>query len=149
MKKIISLFTLLAIFFTSSLIGVGFISWYHEYPLALQVAKRTGKPIFIFFTGSNWCTWCQKLQKEVLDTREFAEAMGDQFIFLELDFPRNKPQDPKIAEQNKKLQELWGVKGFPEIIIIDKSEKKLGNLGYKAGGPAPFAQALNDIVEKK
>ena len=39
-----------------------FVKWSPTYFDALQSAKRDRRPIFIYFSGSNWCSWCQKIR---------------------------------------------------------------------------------------
>ena len=38
---------------------------------AIQISQQTGKPLMLFFTGSDWCGWCKRLVKEVYKTPEF------------------------------------------------------------------------------
>jgi protein disulfide-isomerase len=33
---------------------------------------ETKKPLLLFFTGSDWCGWCIRLQKRGFKTPEFA-----------------------------------------------------------------------------
>jgi thioredoxin-related protein len=39
---------------------------------AVNQSKATGRPIKLVFTGSDWCTWCNRLAEEVFTTYEFA-----------------------------------------------------------------------------
>ena len=34
------------------------LTWYTDIMKANEVSKTTNRPIFAFFTGSNWCAWC-------------------------------------------------------------------------------------------
>src|SRR3989339_2036693 len=63
------------------------IQWHTNYDEAAELAKTKSVPLVLFFTGSDWCTWCTKLEKEALDTKEFARLVGDKFVFVKLDFP--------------------------------------------------------------
>ena len=42
--------------------------WLTDYAGALAQAKKQGRKTFLFFTGSDWCTWCARLDREVLST---------------------------------------------------------------------------------
>ena len=42
------------------------IEWHTDVNKAVNISVETGKPLFFFFTGSDWCGWCKKLVKEVL-----------------------------------------------------------------------------------
>lgn len=122
------------------------IEWLTSYDEAIKKAQATQKPIVLFFTGSDWCGWCTKLEEESLNTPQFAEAVGDKLIFVKLDFPMYKAQDPKITAQNKQLQKRFDVRSYPSIIILDANQNKIGNTGYRAGGGKQFAAHLFGIV---
>jgi protein disulfide-isomerase len=123
------------------------LDWTTHYDEALAKSKSTSKPIILFFTGSDWCAWCHKLEQEVLNTAEFKELAGDKFIFVTLDFPLNKPSDPKISEQNKRLQKKYDVKGFPTLVLIDSNEQEIGTAGYRPGGAKAYAEHLKQLVQ--
>jgi Thioredoxin-related protein len=119
----------------------GSLSWKRDYKAALAEAESTGKPLFLFFTGSDWCSWCKKLESEVFQRPEFAQALSDKFIFVELDFPRGSAAN-SFKAQNDELQKKFKVTGFPTIVIVSSKGALLGTMGYKAGGPKVFIEAL-------
>ena len=41
------------------------MTWYLDLNSAVDKSKAEGKPILGFFTGSDWCGWCIKLQNGV------------------------------------------------------------------------------------
>lgn len=118
----------------------GQLTWYTDIAEANAEAKKSGKPLFAFFTGSDWCGWCRKLQADVFSKTEFVEWAKKNVVLVELDFPRNKPVPENIAAQNRGLQQALQVRGYPTIWLIElnKSETgfeivRLGSLGYPAG----------------
>lgn len=122
------------------------LQWLTSYDEALSQSKSNSKPILLFFTGSDWCGWCHKLEKEVLNTSEFSDLAGQEFIFVTLDFPLYKATDSKASEQNKKLQKKYDVKGFPTIVLIDKNEQSIGSTGYRPGGAKAYAEYLMKML---
>ena len=66
--------------------------WHTDLTKAVQLSEKTQKPLLLFFTGSDWCGWCIRLQKEVLMTDEFQAWAKENVVLLELDFPRRTPQ---------------------------------------------------------
>ncbi|MEZ6106617.1 MAG: thioredoxin family protein [Pirellulaceae bacterium] len=46
------------------------LNWLTDLDEAKQVAQAEGKSIFVDFTGSDWCVWCIRLDREVLATEE-------------------------------------------------------------------------------
>lgn len=124
--------------------GAG-IKWHTNYSAAINEANVTNKPLVLFFTGSDWCTWCVRLEEEVLNTGEFAQAANDKFVFVKLDFPMQHPLDPKTTQQNKDLQRKYGVNSYPTVIVIDSNGRRLGTpTGYQKMSGAEYAQHLQE-----
>lgn len=125
------------------------ISWLTNYEEAVNQSKAKSVPLLMFFTGSDWCSWCNRLEREVLDTSEFAHAAGDKFVFLKLDFPLYTNIPTQTSEQNKQLQKKYAVRSFPTIILLDTQQlKTMGTTGYRAGGAKSFAQHLLKMVSE-
>jgi protein disulfide-isomerase len=122
------------------------INWYTNYDEALKAAQAASKPMVLFFTGSDWCTWCNKLETDALDTPDFIKRIGDKLIFVKLDFPRKSKQDTTLADQNAKLLKKYAVHGYPTLILISPEEQQIGITGYRTGGGQDYADHLLQIV---
>lgn len=122
------------------------IQWLTNYDEAVKISQSTSKPMLLFFTGSEGCTWCIKLEKESLHTPEFAQTVGDKFVFVKLDFPLNRINE--ASAQNKRLQQQFDITGFPVIILLDSHQKKIGQTGYRPGGGKQYAQHLLKMLEE-
>jgi protein disulfide-isomerase len=132
----------------SANLAPGAVSWLTNYEDAVDKAKSGSKPIIMFFTGSDWCSWCTKLEREVFDTQEFAQQVGDKFVFLKLDFPLYKQVPPQQSAQNKQLQNKYNIRSFPTLVILDSTGQQLiGTAGYRAGGPLQYADHLKKMVD--
>ena len=132
------------------------LTWQTDMNKALEISKKSQKPLFLFFTGSDWCGWCIRLQKEVFKTPEFAKWAKDNVILVELDFPRSTPQQPEIKKQNAELQQTFAVQGYPTVWFVRGSKKdgkinleKLGSTGYVAGGPTAWLTVADKILANK
>jgi protein disulfide-isomerase len=153
MKKIfITLFFLAASF----AVEAQELVWETNVNKAMEVSNKTKKPMLLFFTGSDWCGWCIRLQKEVLKTPEFAKWAKENVVLVELDYPRKAPQTPEIKKQNNELQQAFGIQGFPTIYFANATTKDgkvnfqgLGNTGYVAGGPSAWLAVADGILKKK
>ena len=55
-------------------------------------AKTEKKLVLLDFTGSDWCGWCIKLDKEVFSKPEFQDYAKKNLVLVELDFPQQKQQ---------------------------------------------------------
>ncbi len=152
MKKII--FALL-LFVGSFAAEAQELVWETNVTKAMEISNETKKPLLLFFTGSDWCGWCIRLQKEVLKTPEFASWAKENVVLVELDYPRRAPQTPEIKKQNEELQMAFGIQGFPTIILANATTKEgkvnftgIGSTGYVAGGPAAWLAVANGFLKK-
>jgi len=118
------------------------LTWYTDITKASEISKETNKPIFAFFTGSDWCGWCRKLQNDVFSKPEFIKWAKENVVLVELDFPKNKKLSPELTQQNASLQQTFQVRGYPTIFIFFLNKKadgtnfeieNLGSLGYPQG----------------
>jgi protein disulfide-isomerase len=153
MKKII--ITLVFVLGTISLQAQE-LYWESNVNKAIEVSKKTKKPMLLFFTGSDWCGWCIRLQKEVLKTPEFSAWAKQNVVLVELDYPRSKPQTNEIKQQNSQLQQIFSIQGYPTVHFATVTETKgkinfnsLGNTGYVSGGPSAWLGVANGILKKK
>lgn len=123
------------------------LNWMTNFEEASLKAKKEKKALLLFFTGSDWCGWCHKLENEALDTTDFSDAVGDRFIFVVVDFPLRTPLDATLTAQNKELQRKFDVKGFPTVILLDENGGLIGSTGYKPGGGHSYAEHLKKMVQ--
>ena len=140
-------FLLLTAFTVSAEQTTGSIHWFENYNQAVEEAQAHDKPLLLLFTGTDWCSWCKKLEGEILDKPEFAKVAGDRFVFVKLDFPLYKQNDPAQTERNKALQAKFGVHAFPTVVILSPDEKKLGSTGYQPNTPQGYAEHLLSFVK--
>lgn len=122
------------------------VQWFTNYQEAAQKAKAEKKALFLFFTGSDWCGWCKKMESEILAAPDFAALAGNRFVFVMLDFPMNQTLPPDITEQNAQLKQKYGVTGYPTVIILDSNENFVAETGYRSGGGKAYADYLFGLV---
>jgi thioredoxin-related protein len=124
------------------------LNWVTDLPKAQAQAKAENKLVMLDFTGSDWCGWCIKLHNEVFSKPEFSEYAKKNLVLVEVDFPRKKAQSEQLKKANEALQEKYKIEGYPTIIVLDESGKKVGELGYQPGGPKPFIAELDKLKKK-
>ncbi len=117
------------------------IQWQTDYSQAVNQAKMQSKPIFLFFTGKGWCSYCTKLENEVLKTQDFQNAVGNKFVFVEIDY-----QHGKVNPTTKKLMDRYKIKGFPTVVLIDSQENVIGEIGYKPGGGKKYGEMISQMI---
>jgi thioredoxin-related protein len=152
MKKIILLVFFLVGLSTSQ---AQELKWYTNVKEAITVSKKEKKPLMLFFTGSDWCGWCIRLQNEVLKTPEFSKWAKESVVLVELDYPRRTAQSDEVKKQNNELQQAFGIQGFPTVYFANATVNKegkvnfegLGSTGYVAGGPAAWLAVADPFVK--
>ncbi|HEY1848438.1 MAG TPA: thioredoxin family protein [Opitutaceae bacterium] len=113
--------------------------WTEDYAAAAAQAKKEHKMLLLDFTGSDWCVWCKRTDKEVFDTAKFREFADKKLVLVKVDFPKERPMPDAVKAQNAKLQEKYGIEGYPTLIVLSPSEKVVfSQVGYKEGGPDAF-----------
>lgn len=106
--------------------------WMNDLNAANEKAKAEHKLILMDFTGSDWCGWCIRLRKEVLDKPEFEAYAKDKFVLMEVDMPRRTQLAPEIKTQNKQLCDKYHVAGFPTMLVVTYKGTVVGGFGgYK------------------
>ena len=154
MKNILLICTL---FFSSlNLYSQDNDGWLINFDEAAKLSIKSGKPILANFTGSDWCGWCIRLNREVFVTPEFKNWASENVILLELDYPRRVQQTDEIKKQNQELQQFFQVRGYPtlhifNVVITDGKTQitSLGKMGYLAGGPTPWIASANNYLKNK
>ena len=131
------------------------LTWYDDVSKAISVAVAKKKPIMLFFTGSDWCGWCMRLKREVFNLPDFKTWSDENVILVELDFPRRKRLPENIMKQNRELANVFAVRGYPTVWIVEPQIMenkvnflKMGTLGYVAGGPENWIGRANNFLAK-
>lgn len=113
------------------------LKWENDVAKACETSIKSKKPLLFFFTGSDWCGWCMKLQKDVFEKPEFVEWSNKNVVLVELDYPHGKQLSPEITKQNTELAQMFAVRSYPTVYFISASKleskisfEKLGSIGY-------------------
>ena len=132
------------------------LKWESDVNLASEVAIKSKKPLLFFFTGSDWCGWCIKLQNDVFKKPEFIKWANQNVVLVELDFPKRKTLSPELTKQNLELQQMFAVRGYPTVWFVSPSKveskisfEKLGSSGYDESVENWINNANNIIKNKK
>ena len=121
-------------------------NWMTDFAAAKAKAKKENKSLLVDFTGSDWCGYCIKLDKEVFSHEEFKQGVAEDFILVEIDFPRNKSKmSDELQTQNSELKDIYNIKGFPTILIMDPEGRPYAKTGYKSGGPTNYLTILSEL----
>jgi protein disulfide-isomerase len=146
MKKLLTrIFTACAVLTLGASAALAAEGWGDNYEKAQAEAKSENKLLLLDFTGSDWCPWCIKLNKEVFSQKEFKDYAAKNLVLMEVDFPQTKPQSESLKSQNAKLQDKYRIQGYPTVVVLNGQGKKVGELGYQPGGPSAFISELEKL----
>ena len=123
---------------------------------AIEISHNTEKPLMLFFTGSDWCGWCIKLQKAVFSKPDFVKWATKNVVLVELDFPRRTKISEELTAQNRNLQQMFGVRGYPTVWFVTPEVtdgkvnfKKLGSQGASPLDAKGWIAGANKILQQK
>ena len=122
--------------------------WVTNMAEAQKTATAEKKDLLVNFTGSDWCVWCIRLKKEVFTQPEFAAAAKD-FVWVEIDFPRNGSQSAEEKKLNQALAAKYGIEGYPTVLLMNANGEVYAKTGYKPGGAAKYVQQLLELKKNK
>ena len=118
--------------------------WLTDVSQAIEQSKVSAKPIFAFFTGKEWCSWCKKLEQQVLSKDVFINYAKENLVLLELDFPRGRRNLP---QKQIELARKFNIKGYPTVILMDSSTKKIAKTGYEAMSPEQYVDHIKALLK--
>ena len=125
------------------------VVWSTSYSEGLAIAKKTGKPMLVDFTGKDWCGPCMELKKNVFDTDTFKRWADKNVVLIELDFP---PQNStrQTPEENIQFARQYRIQGYPTVLFISPDEQVLGRTGYGQREDAvSWIKRVKQFVEKE
>lgn len=122
-------------------------SWETDFEKAGAAAKASHRYMLLDFSGSDWCGWCMKLEEEVFSKREFKEYADQNLVCVLLDFPQRKQLKKHLQEQNTRLAQKYGVRGYPSVIILSPDGEMVAKTGYVAGGAEKYVANLKGLID--
>lgn len=110
--------------------GAGGLKWFTMYKDAVEDAKERDTVLLVNFTGSDWCHWCFKLDEDVFSKDDFHKWQEENVTLLMIDFPQNIVLTEEQKSHNQMLASMYGIQGFPTIVILSADGSYLGRTGY-------------------
>lgn len=122
--------------------------WISDLRLAQAVAAQQNRCILVNFTSMDSSDWCQKMQSEIFDTDEFTKYARKNLVLLRIDFPTATTQPETLKAQNQTLAEMYNVRGYPTVIVLNPLGQKITDAKYEKGGPGPLLAQMDDVIKK-
>lgn len=101
------------------------VDWY-EFKEAQQLAEKNGKKVLVYAEAS-WCSYCRKMEKEVLSKTDIQETMSQYFYPVRVDIESDKKMvfnGKEMTQQDFSRQ--MRVSGTPTFFFIDDEGSVIG-----------------------
>lgn len=106
------------------------VDWHAWGPAAFELARKTGKPIFLS-VGYSTCYWCHVMERQVFENPEIAALMNEHFINVKVD----REERPDVDDiYMTAVQVLTGHGGWPMSVFLTPP----GAAGESDRGLRPF-----------
>jgi thiol-disulfide isomerase/thioredoxin len=106
--------------------------WLSKMDRAKKEAEETGLPIFLLFTGTDWCPYCMHLEEDILSKSEFKEFANQNLVLLKVELA---PGGKLSSRADEAIAKEYG-KGAPRYLVLDPTGKQLAaQSGYSKGTP--------------
>lgn len=146
MKKLLFMLALFGAVFAAG--AAEDAKWETNFEAAKKLSQESKKPMLVLFTGSDWCYWCKRLEKNILSTPEFKKFAKDKVVFLFLDFPQSKRMSASERTQNQTLARKYKVRGYPSMMVISASGKEGKLFGVDSSSWEKFSKIVNSEIDK-
>lgn len=117
-----------------------------EFPKAVEVARKTNRPLVLAFIGTDWSISSLKLDREVFDQAAFSDDSKYNFLLCKIHFYQTQERPPEVVLQNQRLAEKYQIEEFPTSVVLSPQGVELGRIGYISGGVEEFAGAVNRLI---
>lgn len=108
--------------------------WHTNYEKAIKKAKKKNTNVLVYFTGSDWCSPCKMLKKDLFNTNAFSK-LAKNYTLLYIDIPfREDIISTKQKNYNKKLRDKFNKKNiFPLLKVLNYNGKEIDQLSGYSG----------------
>ena len=142
-------------------------AWLSDFRTGLSISSQQKKPLLVLFSDSGEYT--QSFWTEIVKTEEFKDYSRKNLVLVKLDYPTTpappppgsvpppaaappatQPADDKskaATDEKNRLADLYGIRGFPTIILLNSEGQNIGQAKYQKGGPVPFISELDQVIK--
>ena len=120
------------------------LPWTTDFDKALAAAKADSVPLYVYFTGSSWCIWCKKMDREIHNQDAFRQKTVGKMLFVKVDLPAGSQPNART----KALLESYKVQGVPTVLILSSSGEELGRFRYQQISPEVYADEVLKVASR-
>ncbi|MBI9018322.1 MAG: thioredoxin fold domain-containing protein [Phycisphaerae bacterium] len=115
--------------------------WFTDFSKGLEQARQSNKYALLLFTGSDWCVYCQQLEKEILSKEKYQKFAAANIISIKLDTLKAQLNN----NPHQALMQQYGATGYPTMFIIDSKGQVVTKVADEARASV---QAFIDFIKQ-
>lgn len=113
--------------------------WTDDWQAVAQTARTNGTPVLLYFSGSDWCPHCERLERDAFSRAAWTDWASTNLYLVQVDFPADSSrQAPLRRAVNRALAERFGVEAFPALVLLSSDLAEIGRPATKSGAPPAF-----------
>jgi protein disulfide-isomerase len=120
------------------------LPWTTDFDKAMAVAKADSLPLYVYFTGSSWCIWCKKMDREIHNQDAFRQKTVGKMLFVKVDLPAGSQPN----EVTKSLLETYHVRGVPTVVVLSPDGNELARFRYQQMTPEQYADIVLTAISR-
>ena len=125
--------------------------WYVHLDTAKSAATKTHRPLFVLFTGSDWCAPCIRLEKEVLSEKTFTDFAKKNLVLVKMDFPRKGPQpdiEMQVHRDTVARHYLGERQSVPTVFLLKEDGSVIAKTTFRTGGADAYVRHIRQLLGK-
>lgn len=117
--------------------------WETDYAKARKRALAENRPLFLYYTGSDWCILCRKLDKTIFSDQAIQKNLQENWVPVKLDELR-KRRMPKARERHlDQVKRMYKIQAPPAMLLVDPStETSFIRFSYLEINPVEFLDGI-------
>lgn len=124
-------------------------TWLNDLNQAKALSKDKHEYILLNFSGSDWCSGCIKMHKDIFESQVFQDYATDHLVLLNADFPRSKKNSlpAELQKKNDALADKYNPEGvFPYTVLLDSDGKIIRKWnGFYEKGAESFVNEIKEL----
>ena len=120
--------------------------WTEDIEAAFSAAAKSKKPVFVDFTGSDWCYWCILADKNIFSTKQWAR-FAPKMVCLKVDFPKEGRPDAETMEKRWKLAKEFNVRGYPTFVLVSPERKEIARFSAGRKSADEFIDEIKKVLK--
>ncbi len=120
------------------------LPWTDDLNQALTTAKAESLPVYLYFTGSSWCIWCKKMDREIHNSDEFRQKTVGKCLFVRVELPAGGQPTDEV----KQLLENYHISSVPTAVLLSPDGEEITRFRYQQIAPSDYADLLLNAAKK-